>query len=93
MQLKTNEIGGIIAALNEKDGSPRKYQTIELPDVYGILKKIKEITKDGNFIPEGEFELEFNTSEKKFILDKIDDREWMAADAEVILNLKEKLEK
>lgn len=71
----------------------RIFPIAEMGTVAEIFKKLEELTDDKGQIKEGNFDLGFETSGKKLVLDCINDREWQAGDAQFVLSVTEKLER
>ena len=96
MKYTTKEIAILVAALNQKnsgDGNPqaRTYALVELADATSAMARMKALSDDNGEIPDGEYELEFNTTEKTLILKCLDENQWMVGDGEFVLSVKEKL--
>jgi hypothetical protein len=91
MILSQNELGSVFFALNmSKGGEPRKFAFSELAKVNGIAAKIDKFPEDGK-LTKPEYEVDFSTEEKVFLMEKVKEHDWSVGDSKVILSLVEKL--
>lgn len=91
MLLTQSELGSLFFSLNMgKNNEPRKFAFSELAKVNGIAKKLDAFVEDGKLTKQ-EYEVDFSTEEKAFLIEKVKEHDWSVGDAKHALSLVEKL--
>lgn len=89
MELTATQLGRINIVLQLRDdGQARQFPLSELIIANDIYKKMKECSKDEQFI---DGKVDFTSEEKVFISKLINQRNWALADAEQVFELQKLL--